>query len=234
MSLLPDRQLIPTHLGLILDGNRRWATEHGLPINAGHREGAENLKKIVRAGFGRGVKYISAYVFSTENWRRTKSEVKFLISTALRFLDNDLEQLHKDGIKVVIIGSRFGLSKKVIAAIDKAEQRTKDNQGGVLALCLNYGGHEELVSALKRILEARVHSDELNEKLISQYLYHPEVPPLDMIIRTSGEQRLSNFMLWRSEYAELKFVDKNWPDFSPADLDEALADYAARERRIGK
>jgi len=160
--------------------------------------------------------------------------VKFLISLALRFLDNDLEQLHADGIRVVIIGSRYGLSKKVIAAIDKAEQRTKDNQQGVLALCLNYGGHEELVTAVKKILEARVQAEQLDEATITQNLYHPEVPPLDMIIRTSGEQRLSNFMLWRSEYAELKFVNKNWPDFNAADLDEALADYAARERRQGK
>ncbi|GAC1387224.1 MAG: isoprenyl transferase [Candidatus Saccharimonadales bacterium] len=230
---MAELHTVPTHLGLILDGNRRWAKEKGLPSSEGHRQGAEALKKVVGAGFNRGIHYISAYVFSTENWLRTKQEVKFLISLALRFLDHDLEQLHQDGIKVVVIGSRFGLSKKVIAAIEKAEDRTKDNHGGVLALCLNYGGHEELVSAVKRILQARICSDELDENTIARFLYHPEVPPLDMIIRTSGEQRLSNFMLWRSEYAELKFVDKNWPDFSPADLDEALADYAARERRLG-
>jgi len=233
-TLVDTDTSVPVHLGLILDGNRRWARARGLPDTEGHREGVETLRKIVRAGFSHGVHYISAYVFSTENWKRTKSEVKFLISLALRFLDNDLDQLHKDGIRVVIIGSRFGLSKKVVNAIDKAEQRTKDNQGGVLALCLNYGGHEELVAAVKKILRARIQADQLDEATIAEYLYHPEVPPLDMIIRTSGEQRLSNFMLWRSEYAELKFVDKNWPDFSPADLDEALADYAQRERRLGK
>lgn len=231
---LPESEPVPEHLGLIMDGNRRWASDHGLTTQEGHKQGAEALKKIINAGFSRGVRYISAYGFSTENWKRARSEVKFLISMALRFLDHDLEQLHKDGIKVVVIGSRYGLSKKLIAAIDKAEQKTSQNQAGVLALCLNYGGHEELVSAVKRILEARVISDELDAETIAQYLYHPEVPPLDMIIRTSGEKRLSNFMLWRSEYAELKFVDKNWPDFSPADLDEALADYAKRERRLGK
>lgn len=224
---------LPKHVGLILDGNRRWAMEHGLPANEGHRQGTETLKQVVKAGFDRGVHYISAYVFSTENWKRTKQEVKFLMSLLLRFLDRDIEQLHRDGIKIVILGSRYGLSKKIIKAIETAEERTKNNQAGVLALCFNYGGHDELVDAVKNILEARVKYGDINENLIAQYLYHPEVPPLDMIIRTSGEKRLSNFMLWRSEYAELKFIDKNWPDFNAADLEEALLDYSSRHRRYG-
>lgn len=225
---------VPVHVGLILDGNRRWAKEHGLPEGEGHRQGAETLKKVVRAGFGSGVKFFSAYVFSTENWKRTKEEVKFLMSLVLHYLDNDLEQLHKEGVKIVILGSRYGLSKKIIAAIDKAEERTRNNQKGVLAICLNYGGHEELVDAVRKILQARVDYHDVNEEVIAQNLYHPEVPPLDMIIRTSGEHRLSNFMLWRSEYAELRFVDKNWPDFTTEDLAEALEDYAHRTRRLGK
>jgi undecaprenyl diphosphate synthase len=225
---------VPTHVGLILDGNRRWAKAHGLPATEGHREGAETLKKVVRYGFNHGIRYISAYVFSTENWKRTKDEVKFLMSLMLRLLDRDIEQLHEDGIKVVVLGSRYGLSKRIVKAIDKAEAKTKDNQKGVLALCLNYGGHLELVEAVKHILQARVDLRDIDEETISKYLYHPEVPPCDMIIRTSGEQRLSNFMLWRSEYAELKFVDKNWPDFSDADFAAALDEYQNRHRRLGK
>lgn len=225
---------IPAHLGLILDGNRRWAKEHGLTTAEGHRAGVEALKSVVRSGFKSGVKVISAYVFSTENWKRTKEEVKFLMSLILRVLDKDLEQLHKEGVKVVVLGSRYGLSGKIIAAIDRAEEKTRDNTKGVLALCLNYGGHQELVDAVKQILQARVDYREVTDELITQHLYHPELPPLDMIIRTSGEHRLSNFMLWRSEYAELYFTDKFWPDFGETDLDAALKEYTARERRLGK
>jgi undecaprenyl diphosphate synthase len=224
---------MPRHVGLILDGNRRWAAEHGLPANQGHLQGLETLKKVVKAGFDSGVNYITAYAFSTENWKRTRSEIKFLMSLLLRFVDRDLDQLHKDGVRVVILGSRYGLSKKILKAIEKTEELTKNNQKGVLAVCFNYGGQAELVDAVKAILQARVESTDIDPETISHYLYHPEVPPLDMIIRTSGEQRLSNFMLWRSEYAELKFVDKNWPDFSPEDLQQALDEYKHRHRRLG-
>lgn len=226
--------VVPTHLGLILDGNRRWAKKRGLVSTEGHRAGVETLKEVVRAGFKSGVKVISAYVFSTENWKRTRDEVKFLMSLVLRVLDKDLEQLHKEGVKVVVLGSRYGLSEKIVAAIDRAEKMTQDNTSGVLALCFNYGGHQELVDAVKQILQARIDYREVTDELIAKNLYHPELPPLDMIIRTSGEHRLSNFMLWRSEYAELYFTDKYWPDFNRADLETALAEYAARERRHGK
>jgi undecaprenyl diphosphate synthase len=224
----------PHHVGLILDGNRRWAKERGLPYGDGHVQGVETLKEVARSAFDSGVKFLSAYVFSTENWKRTKSEVKFLMSLLLRVLDRDLEQLHKEGVKVVVLGSRYGLSKKIVSAIERAEEKTKDNEKGVLALCLNYGGHQELVDAVKKILQARVDFDEVTAEVIAKNLYHPEVPPVDLIIRTSGEHRLSNFMLWRSEYAELYFSDKYWPDFKDEDLQTALEAYANRERRIGK
>lgn len=225
---------IPNHVGLILDGNRRWAKERGLSANEGHRQGSEAFKEVIRAGFKSGVKVISAYVFSTENWKRTQEEVKFLMSLVLRFVDRDLDRLHEEGVRVVIIGSRFGLSKKVVAAIDKAEEKTRNNKKGVLALCLNYGGHQEIVDAVKSILEARIKQGDVTEETIAQHLYHPEIPPLDLIIRTSGEQRLSNFMLWRSDYAELYFTEKLWPDFTGDDLDTALQEYATRRRRLGR
>lgn len=229
-----DNSAVPMHVGLILDGNRRWANDKGLPAMEGHRQGAETLKEVARAGFKRGVKFISAYVFSTENWKRTKDEVKFLMSLVLRLVDKDLEKLHQDGIKIVIVGSRYGLSQKIVQAIDKAEARTRDNQKGVLALCFNYGGQAELVDAVKDILQARVGHLEITEQTITDHLYHPELPPLDMVIRTSGEKRLSNFMMWRAQYAELAFVDKHWPDFTGADLNAAIDDYGDRKRRFGK
>jgi undecaprenyl diphosphate synthase len=165
---------LPTHLGLILDGNRRWAKEHGLATSEGHRAGVDVLKAVVKTGFKSGVKVISAYVFSTENWKRTKEEVKFLMSLLLRVLDKDLDQLHKEGVKVVVLGSRYGLSEKIITAIEKAEERTQHNTKGVLALCLNYGGHQELVDAVKKILQARVAYDDVTSELIAKNLYHPE------------------------------------------------------------
>jgi len=234
MSDVKVTAAVPNHLGLILDGNRRWAKEHGVTASEGHLEGMETLKRVAAAAFNSGVRYISAYAFSTENWKRTKDEVKFLMSLVLRFVDRDLEQLHQDGVKVVILGSRYGLSKKILKAIEKTEELTKDNTRGVLAVCFNYGGQSELVDAVRDILQARIDANDVDEAMIASHLYHPEVPPCDLIIRTSGEQRLSNFMMWRSEYAELKFVDKNWPDFSADDLAAALEDYKARQRRMGK
>lgn len=225
---------MPAHVGLILDGNRRWARGQGLPDSEGHRCGVENLKRILRAAHSRGVKCVSAFVFSTENWQRTKREVKFLMSLVLRLLDHDLEQLHADGVKVIVLGSRYGLSRPIIRAIEKAESRTMANSKGVLALCFNYGGRQEVVDAVKKILQARVNHANLDEAALGRYLYHPEVPPIDLLIRTSGEQRISNFMLWRAAYAELYFTPKHWPAFSAEDLDRALSAYGGRQRRLGR
>ena len=224
----------PRHVGIILDGNRRWAKERGLPDGEGHVQGVEALKEVIKSAYGSGVKVITAYIWSTENWKRTKSEVKFLMSLFLRVLDKDLVQLHKEGVKVIILGSRYGLSNKIVSAIERAEEKTKHNNKGVLAICFNYGGHQELVDAVKKILQARVEFDEVTAEVIAKNLYHPEVPPIDLIIRTSGEHRLSNFMLWRSDYAELYFSDKYWPDFTEKDFQTALEAYANRNRRIGK
>lgn len=225
-------QSLPVHLGLIIDGNRRWARANGLPKLEGHRQGYLVLKKIIKAAIDRGVTYVSAYTFSTENWNRTTTEVKYLMDMALGILTKDVEELHKEGIRVCVAGSRTRLSQQLVAAIDDAENKTRDNSRGTLLLCFNYGGQGEIVDSVNALIKKR--AVDISAKDISAHLYAPDIPPVDFIIRTSGEQRLSNFMLWRSAYAELLFVEKHWPDFNEVDLDKALADYARRQRRFGK
>lgn len=224
---------VPKHLGLILDGNRRWAKTQGLPTLEGHRKGYENLKTISLAAFERGVSFVSAYVFSTENWNRSKEEVDYLMKLLIWVAKNELKELHKKNIRIRFIGSRERLGQDVIKAVDAAEAKTRDNTGGELLLCLNYGGHQEIVDAVNKIITQKV-TQPLSVSDFADQLYAPDVPPVDLIVRTSGEQRLSNFMLWRAAYSELLFVDKHWPDFAPADLDEALENYANRQRRFGK
>lgn len=221
---------LPVHLGIILDGNRRWAKAKGLPTLEGHRQGSETFKEIALAAFDRGIKYVSAYVFSTENWSRTQEEVRYIMDLAVRVADTQLDEFHQRGIKIVILGSREKLNPKVLKAIDKVEAKTKDNTAGTIALCFNYGGRQEIVEAVKALIAAGEEPDEEN---IAGHLYAPEVPDADLIIRTSGEHRISGYMLWRASYSELYFTDKYWPDFSEADLDLALNDYSKRQRRFG-
>lgn len=194
--------------------------------------GYENLKTISRAAFNHGVEYVSAYTFSIENWGRSKGEVKYLMDLALKTFSSDTEELNNEGVRVLIAGSRRRLSAKLIKAIDSAQQLTRNNKKGTLVLCFNYSGQQEIADAVSRLIAKGAKT--LEPADIEQNLYVPQVPPVDFIIRTSGEQRLSNFMLWRAAYAELRFVDKHWPDFNEADLDEALADYTSRQRRFGK
>jgi len=224
---------VPRHLGIILDGNRRWAKSHNVPLLDGHRQGYLTLRTITKAAFERGVKYVSAYVFSTENWNRTPREVKYLMNLTLDVLSSEIDGLHEEGIKVVWVGTNERLSPKLQIAIEAAVERTKNNRRGTLAICFNYGGHQEIVDATKQLIGQGIRADQVTENTLEQALYAPELPPVDLLIRTSGEKRLSGFMLWRSAYAELYFTDKLWPDFSEADLDVALQDYAARQRRFG-
>lgn len=224
---------LPNHLGLILDGNRRWAKEKGLKPFEGHRRGYIKLREIAIAAFDRNIPYVSAFVFSTENWNRSKEEVTYLMDLLNWVATHEIKKLHKKDIRVIFLGSEHGLNERIIENIQKATELTKDNHKGTLALCLNYGGQEELSDALKKIIQNKINVKDINPKLINKYLYGPDLPPLDLIIRTSGEQRLSGFMLWQAAYAELKFVLKNWPAFSVQDLEEALQDYAQRERRFG-
>lgn len=229
-----DKLQPPTHLGLIIDGNRRWAKEKGLPSLEGHRAGFDNLKTIAQHALDRGVKVLSAYVFSTENWQREPEEVKYLMDLLIKVVSRELEELKKKGIKIIFVGSDENVSPKVLSAIRKSEETTKNNNKGILALCFNYGGQQEIVDATKSILESGVASTNVTPELFSGHLYHPEIPPVDLVIRTSGEQRLSNFMMWRTAYSELYFSDKYWPDFTKDDLEKAFADYQARQRRHGK
>lgn len=226
--------LTPRHIGFILDGNRRWATERGLPTLEGHKQGYGILKDIAEAALDRGVKYVSAYVFSTENWKRSKEEVNYLMKLAHWVATNELEELHKKNIRVRFLGEKTGLTPKLIEAIAKAEEKTEKNTKGTLALCFNYGGHQEIASAAAKMITDGIRAEDVTPEKVEEYLYDPSIPPIDLMIRTSGEQRLSNFMLWRVAYAELLFVDKHWPAMTEEDLDSALAEFSARSRRFGK
>lgn len=227
-------QVIPTHVGLILDGNRRWAKERGLPTLEGHRQGAETFRKISLTAFDRGVKYVSAYTFSTENWQRTEEEVGYLMKLLIKAVEKHLKSFHEAGIKVVVLGRREGLDKNVLKAIEKTEQLTRNNTRGTLALCFNYGGKAEIVDAVKKIVASGAAPNDVDVDTLTANMYSPEVPEIDLLIRTSGERRTSGFMLYRSEYAELYFTDTMWPDFDESELDKAITDYTQRKRRFGK
>ena len=224
---------IPNHLGLIMDGNRRWAKEKGLRPFEGHRRGYLRLKKIAEAAFDRNVRYVSAFAFSTENWNRSKEEVAYLMDLIYWVATVELKKLDKRNIKIVFVGTQKGLSQKILNAIKAGEEKTVNNTGGTLVLCFNYGGQQELSDAFANIIRQGISADKITPELINKNLYDPSLPPLDLIIRTSGEQRLSGFMLWSAAYAELKFVLKYWPAFTVADLEEALQDYSRRHRRFG-
>jgi len=223
---------VPRHLGIILDGNRRWAKAQGLKTLEGHQRGAEVFREIVYAAFDRGVSYVSAFVFSTENWQRTQEEVSYLMGLVLKVIDKYLDEFHQKGIKILILGSQEGLDKKTTAALAQTVEKTANNTNGTVALCFNYGGQQEIIDAIKQLPDDQ--KVDLTPDKFEQYLYSNEVPSVDLLIRTSGENRTSGFMLWRAAYAELMFIDKFWPDFTIADLDNVLADYAKRNRRFGK
>lgn len=225
---------VPQHVGLILDGNRRWAKAHGVTVAEGHRQGYMNLKYIAKAGLKRGIKYLSAYVFSTENWNRDKTEVRDIMKILSWVLKHEVNELDREGIRIRVIGSKVKLGAALVRAIIRAEEQTKDNTRGTLLLCLDYGGTFEIVEAVKRIAAKGILPEDITPELITKHLYAPGVPAPDLIVRTSGEQRLSNFMLWGSAYSELAFVPQYWPDFDEKALDDVLADYANRQRRFGK
>lgn len=223
----------PNHLGFILDGNRRWAKENGLPSLEGHRRGYDNLKSIAREAFDKGINYVSAYIFSTENWNRSKEEVDYLMNLAMKIAVKDAKQLIKENIKIIVLGIEERVPEKLIKAWRDAEEDSKNNTGGVLALCFNYGGMREISDAVKKIIQSGISDSEVSPELIEQNLYHPELPPVDFMIRTSGEQRFSNFMLWRMAYAEMYFAKCHWPDFDKEQLNIALEDFSNRSRRFG-
>ncbi|MDZ7785615.1 MAG: polyprenyl diphosphate synthase [Candidatus Saccharibacteria bacterium] len=233
-SPILNPQSVPTHVGIILDGNRRWAKAKGLPTMEGHREGAEVFKEIALGAFDRGVKYLSAFVFSSENWSRTEEEVGYLMKLVTKAVENYLDTFHKAGIKIVILGRKTDIPKNVARAIARTEEKTKDNTKGTLALCFNYGGEDELIDVYKKALEKRIAPEDMSKDVLHSLLYEGDmIPPVDLVIRTSGEQRTSGFMLLRAAYSELYFAQKLWPDFTLQDFQDALDWYGTRKRRFG-
>jgi len=230
---MADEQAIPRHVGYVVDGNRRWARKHGLPVYEGHLAGYNALKEVAIATMDAGIEYMSIYIFSTENWKRDKAEIKNLMSLIFRLLTTDLGELESRNIRMRVLGSRDRLSKQMLKAIDAAEERTKNNTAGTLALCLNYGGHLEISDAVKKIVQSGITADDITPELIEDNLYAADIPPIDMIVRSSGEQRLSNFMLWRAAYSELMFIDKTWPEMTKKDVTAIIKEYSKRSRRFG-
>ncbi len=232
---MSESQSVPTHIGYIVDGNRRWAKKHGLPPYEGHLAGYHSLKDVILYTLELdGVEFVSIYIFSTENWKRPEKEVGAIMSLAMRIFKSELKEFIKRGIRIRVLGIEDGLTDELIAAARKAEEETKDLTGGTLCICFNYGGQREIVDAARRCIEDGLAPDEVTEQSIADRLYAPDVPPVDLVVRTSGEQRLSNFMLWRSSYAELLFVEKLWPDMRVDDVTAIMEEYGTRQRRLGK
>jgi len=227
------KRIIPQHIGYIIDGNRRWAKQHGIPTYEGHLAGYNAIHEVVKASFDAGVEYISAYVFSTENWKRSENETKKLMSLVLRLLKTDLHIFQENNIKLKVLGSPDGVDVKILEAIKEAELQTAHNSGGTLAVCFNYGGQLEIVDAVKKIVQSGAKSDDISPELIEKNLYASEIPPIDIIVRTGGDQRISNFMLWRAAYSELLFMEKLWPDMTKSDVTDILSEYNKRNRRFG-
>jgi len=218
------------HLGIILDGNRRWAKEKGLSAFEGHKKGLDNIKKVINWCKEKGIKTLTLFVFSTENWKRPKNEVDYLMKLAEK-MELHFKEVAKQDVKIRIIGQRDDLSPKVQNSINKLEELTKNNKAMTLNFALSYGGRAEIVEAVKNILRQKVSIDKINEALISKNLWTSE---LDLIIRTGKEQRISNFLIWQAAYSELYFLKKYWPDFNKKDLEDAISEYERRQRRYGK
>lgn len=230
---MADTSEVPQHIGYIVDGNRRWAKKHGLPSYEGHLAGYNAIIEVVLASIDAGVKYVSAYTFSTENWKRSESEISKIMSLVLRLLTSDIHILQENGIRLRVLGSKDRLSKGVLKAIDEAEAKTENNTRGTLAVCFNYGGQLEIADACKKIVQEGIAAEDITPEVIAQHLYVPEVPPVDILVRTSGEQRTSNFMLWRAAYSEFIFLEKLWPDMTKDDVTSILEEYSRRGRRFG-
>ena len=232
-----DKENLPNHIAIIMDGNRRWAKAKGKPASFGHKEGAKTLEKIVRYANKIGIKYITVYAFSTENWKRKAEEVSALMALFQSYLDDYSKRADSENIKVKILGSREGLSEKMKDSIQRCMERTKNNTGITFNIALNYGGRDEILKAVKEIAteikDGKISPEEITEETISDKLYTKGEPDPDLLIRTRGEIRLSNFLPWQLVYTEFLFVEKNWPDFTENDLDEAIIEYQKRTRKFG-
>ena len=232
-----NQETMPTHIGIIMDGNRRWAKAKGMPISYGHKEGAKTLEKIVRHANKIGLKYITVYAFSTENWKRAQDEVKALMMLLQSYLEDYSKRADTENIRVKILGDISALSNGMQKSIQKCMERTKDNTGVTFNIALNYGGRDEIIKATKKIANQvknnELQIEDITEERIAKNLYTKEEPDPDLIIRTSGEKRLSGFLTWQSVYSEILFMDKKWPDFEEKDLEEAILEYQKRTRKFG-
>ncbi|MBQ9931295.1 MAG: isoprenyl transferase [Firmicutes bacterium] len=232
-----DLTRLPAHVAIVMDGNGRWAKMRNKPRLFGHNEGMEALIKIVRAASDIGISYLTVYAFSTENWKRPLEEVSGIFRLLLVYIERELAELHRNNVKLRILGDWKNLDPAVVKTLENALETTKDNTGLQFCIALNYGGRNELVHSVRALAEkaaaGELKPEEITEEMISQNLYAPDVPDPDLVIRTSGEIRLSNFLLWQSAYSELVFTDVLWPDFTPECLEEAITEYQSRSRLFG-
>ena len=233
-----NKETMPKHIGIIMDGNRRWAKKRGNPAIFGHKQGAKTLENIVRYANKIGLKYLTVFAFSTENWKRSEEEVKGLMTLLQAYLDDYTKRADSENVKVTVIGDIKALSEGMQKSIEKCMERTKNNTGVHFNIAINYGGKDEIVKATKKIAqeikENKISIEEIDEQTITDHLYTTGQPEPDLIIRTSGELRLSGFLIWQSAYSELLFIEKNWPDFDEKDLDNAIVEYEKRKRNYGK
>jgi undecaprenyl diphosphate synthase len=224
---------LPRHIAIILDGNGRWAEKRGLPRLEGHRAGVKNVRHILRCLNKYGIEYVTLYAFSTENWNRPADEVNGIFDILIKVVGRETRELHKNGVKIRHIGRFQGLPEGVQRSIRKAVELTKNNRGMKLNVALNYGGRAEILDAITRITEDKIPPQDIDEKLFSKYLYTAGLPDVDLVIRTSGEMRTSNFLIWQSAYSEYYFTPVLWPDFDEEELEKALLAYSQRQRRFG-
>jgi len=229
---------IPTHIAVIMDGNARWAKNKNLPVAMGHKAGSQAIKTLVKAAAEFGVKYLTIYAFSTENWQRPKEEVGYLMFLLKEYLAKEIKELIENGVRIIVSGNLENVEESIVQKIRSIEEQTKNNKTICLNVAFDYGSRQEIVDSLKKIAvliaEKKIDLSEVNENLISKNLYQPQVPDPDLLIRTAGELRLSNFLLWQSAYSELHFTEKFWPDFSGEDLYKAILDFNQRKRNYGK
>ena len=226
------------HIAIIMDGNRGWAKNHMLPSAVGHQKGVESLKNTMRSFDKFGIKYLTVYAFSTENWNRKKEEVDFLMNLLAKTLTDELDEMHKENVKIKFVGNIEKLGPKLIEILKNAENKTKNNTGVNLQIAFNYGARDEIVNAVKKIaqkaLDGEIKIGEIDEKLVSQNLYTAKIPDPDLLIRTGGEKRISNYLLWQIAYSEVYVTEKFWPEFDENALTEAILEFEKRNRRYGK
>lgn len=222
------------HIAIIMDGNRRWAKEHNLPSAAGHKKGVTSLRNVVRACDEFGIKYLTVYAFSTENWKRSKEEVDFLMDLVAVTLKNELDDMDKENVKISFIGDRSRLSDRLQKVTSNAHDKTKNNSGVNLQIALNYGSRDEIVNAVKSIIDNNYKSEDITADVISKHLYTKDIPDPDILIRTGGEKRISNYLLWQIAYSEVIVVDEYWPEFDRCSLLKCIEEFNRRQRRYGK